>query len=94
MNGAQETGHLAPDRRRRQRTVQVVVVGAHLSGFPLNSQLIERGARRLALTRTAPRYRLYRIPASQPAKPGLVRVARGEGGCATEVEVWEMPTEG
>jgi allophanate hydrolase len=68
-------------------TLQVAVVGAHLSGLPLNGQLIERGARRVAATRTAPRYRLYALPDGK--RPGLVRVE--DDGAAIECEVWEMP---
>ncbi|MFT4267521.1 MAG: allophanate hydrolase [Xenophilus sp.] len=71
-------------------TVRVAVVGAHLSGMPLNGQLLERGAWRVAATRTAAAYRLYALPGTTPPKPGLVRVAPGEG-VAVEVEVWELP---
>src|SRR5205807_8685644 len=38
--------------------VAVAVVGAHLTGQPLNRQLIERGARMVKACRTAPGYRL------------------------------------
>jgi allophanate hydrolase len=69
---------------------RVAVVGAHLSGMPLNGQLTERGARLLKRCRTAPLYRLYALADTQPPKPGLLRVAPGEGG-AIELEVWEMP---
>ena len=71
-------------------TVKVAVVGAHLSGMPLNGQLRERGARLLAETQTAQQYRLYALPGTVPPKPGMVRVAPGTGGAIT-VEVWEMP---
>ncbi|MEP6723739.1 MAG: allophanate hydrolase [Variovorax sp.] len=71
-------------------TVKVAVVGAHLSGMPLNGQLRERGARLLAETQTAAQYRLYALPGTVPPKPGMVRVAPGAGGAIT-VEVWEMP---
>ena len=67
----------------------IAVVGAHLSGLPLNGQLVERGARRLEATSTAPRYRLYALPGTTPPKPGLVRSA--EGGAAIALEVWAMP---
>ncbi|MBV8260636.1 MAG: allophanate hydrolase, partial [Paraburkholderia sp.] len=76
-----------------QPTVRVAVVGAHLSGEPLNGQLTGRGARLVETTTTANAYRLYALPQARPqdpAKPGLVRV--NEGGTAIEVEVWEMPT--
>ncbi|MFO6420840.1 allophanate hydrolase [Hylemonella sp. W303a] len=72
--------------------VRVAVVGAHLSGMPLNVQLTERGARLLSQTTTAPCYRLYALPGTVPPKPGLQRVADGQGA-RIAVEVWEMPIE-
>ncbi|PZP54717.1 MAG: allophanate hydrolase [Azospira oryzae] len=69
--------------------VQVAVVGAHLSGLPLNHQLTDRGARLVQSTRTAPLYRLYALPDGE--RPGLVRVEKN--GAAIECEVWEMPLE-
>jgi allophanate hydrolase len=71
-------------------TVRIAVVGAHLSGMPLNGQLIERGARLLEATSTAPDYRLYALRGTVPLKPGLLRVAPGEGG-SIAIEIWEMP---
>lgn len=71
-------------------SVEVAVVGAHLSGMPLNAQLTERGARLVGATHTAPDYRLYALPGTVPPKPGLLRVAAGEGA-AIAVEIWEMP---
>lgn len=68
----------------------IAVVGAHLEGMPLHSQLTERGARLRARTATAPEYRFVALD-TVPPKPGLVRV--GEGGIAVEVEVWEIPHE-
>ena len=73
-------------------TVQVAVVGAHLSGMPLNSQLTERGARLLRATHTAPDYRFFALPGTTPPKPGLLRVPAGTGG-AIALEIWEMPTQ-
>ncbi|MGJ7493294.1 allophanate hydrolase [Variovorax sp. ZT4R33] len=70
-------------------TVKVAVVGAHLSGMPLNGQLTERGAALLRETLTAPQYRLYALPGTVPPKPGMVRVP--SGGASLLVEVWEMP---
>ena len=67
--------------------VRVAVVGAHLSGLPLNGQLLERGARLMAVTRTAPKYRFYALPDGK--RPGLIQVK--EGGAALACEVWEMP---
>jgi allophanate hydrolase len=70
-------------------TVLLSVVGAHLEGQPLNWQLLERGARKIETTRTAPRYRLYALPDTAPPKPGLARMQ--DGGSAIEVEIWELP---
>lgn len=70
--------------------VQVAVVGAHLSGMPLNWQLTDRQARLVRTTRTAPDYRLYALPDSTPPKPGLLRVAAGSGH-AIALEIWDMP---
>jgi len=38
---------------------RIAVVGAHLTGLPLNGELVERGARLVRTARTAPNYRLY-----------------------------------
>jgi allophanate hydrolase len=70
-------------------TVRVVVVGAHLSGLPLNYQLAERGGKLEKATRTSARYRLFALPGSVPPKPGMVRDPNRGG--ALEVEVWQLP---
>jgi len=72
--------------------VAVAVVGAHLSGQPLNWQLAERGARLIKTCRTAPGYRLYALEGTVPAKPGLVRDLRFSGP-GIEVEVWAVPED-
>lgn len=80
---------LAIESAASTRTVRVAVCGAHLSGLPLNGQLLERGARLVKTGQTAPSYRLFALSGTTPPKPGLVRVATG--GASIEVEVWEMP---
>jgi allophanate hydrolase len=72
----------------KKKTVQVAVVGAHLSGQPLNSQLTERDAIFRETSRTAAGYHLYALPGTTPRKPGLVYEGSGPG--AIEVEIWEM----
>ncbi|HTW93667.1 MAG TPA: allophanate hydrolase [Tepidisphaeraceae bacterium] len=69
--------------------VLLAVVGAHLSGFPLNKQLTERNAELVRTCRTAPCYRLYALPGATPPKPGLVCTGAG-AGAAIEVEVWRL----
>ena len=71
--------------------VRLAVVGAHLSGQPLNRQLTERGGRLARTCRTAPCYRLFALAGTAPPKPGLVH-AEG-AGAAIEVEVWELALE-
>lgn len=70
--------------------VDLAVVGAHLSGQPLNGELLALGARLRRCCRTSPDYRLHALNGTVPEKPGLVRVA--EGGAAIEIEVWRMST--
>jgi allophanate hydrolase len=72
--------------------VPLAVVGAHLSGMPLNHELRAHEARFVEATTTAPDYRLYALPGTTPPKPGLLRVAAGRGS-AIAVEVWAMPPE-
>jgi allophanate hydrolase len=71
--------------------ISVAVLGAHLSGQPLNWQLTERGACLLKTCRTAPGYRLYALEGAIP-KPGLIRddVFAGPG---IEVEIWAVPED-
>ena len=73
--------------------VALAVVGAHLSGMPLNGELRGLGARLLETTTTSRDYRLYALAGTEPPKPGLIRAAHGKGA-AIEVEVWALPTEG
>ena len=74
----------------RPEIAQIAVVGAHLSGLPLNGELTERGARLVRRVRTASCYRLFALPDTRPPKPGMVRADDGAGH-AVEVEVWELP---
>ena len=73
--------------------VEIAVVGAHLSGLPLNRELTERGARFLRRAETTLDYRLYALPGGPPQRPGLLRVGAGTGA-AIEVEVWALPPDG
>ncbi|PPA73121.1 allophanate hydrolase [Achromobacter spanius] len=69
-------------------TVRVAVVGAHLTGMPLNHQLTSRHAVLVEKTRTASDYRLYALANTTPPKPGLVK---SESGAPIEVELWDVP---
>ncbi|WP_421840181.1 allophanate hydrolase [Mycobacterium sp.] len=71
--------------------VDIFVVGAHLTGQPLNSQLVAAGGTLIAKTTTAPQYRLHLLE-TIPPKPGLVRVT--DGGMSIEGEVWRLSAAG
>jgi allophanate hydrolase len=68
----------------------MAVVGAHLSGQPLNWQLTQRGGRLIKTTKTSPHYRFYALANTTPPKPGLVREP-GFNGPGIEVEIWALP---
>ncbi|MFZ8307889.1 allophanate hydrolase-related protein, partial [Staphylococcus aureus] len=72
-------------------SVDLLVVGAHLRGQPLNHQLVAAGGTFVAEVETAAQYRLYALD-TVPPKPGLARVA--EGGAAIAGEVWRLPAAG
>ncbi|MCW4385378.1 allophanate hydrolase [Salinibacterium sp. SYSU T00001] len=96
--GVMFTGPAFTDRRLAElgrlvadAPLDVLVVGAHLEGQPLNHQLVAAGGRFRARVRTAPSYRLHALP-TVPPKPGLRRV--DEGGTSIEGEVWTLPASG
>jgi len=76
------------DLRPSPLRVPLAVVGAHLSGMPLHSQLSSRDARLVQRTRTAPLYRLFALLGETTRRPALVY--SGEGGHAIETEVYEL----
>ena len=71
--------------------VILVVAGAHLSGMPLNPQLVDLGARLVRATKTAADYRLYALTTTPP-KPGLVHEP-GFAGSGIAVELWALMPE-
>jgi allophanate hydrolase len=73
--------------------IAIAVVGAHLSGMPLNGELRTLGGRLIEATATAPEYRLFALAGTVPPKPGMLRVANGQG-TSIAVEVWALPAEG
>ena len=73
--------------------IEIAVVGAHLSGMPLNHELTSRGGVLLRKGETEPSYTLSALPGGPPARPGLLRVASGTGH-AIAVEVWSLPPAG
>jgi allophanate hydrolase len=70
--------------------IAIAVVGAHLSGMPLNGELRSADGRLLESGKTAPHYRLFALGDTSPPKPGLLRVKDGEG-VSIELEIWALP---
>jgi allophanate hydrolase len=83
-----QTKSRAPNDR-----IEIAVVGAHLSGLPLNRELIELGAAFSREVDTTSDYRLFALPGSSPPKPGLLRVGEG-AGAAIKAEVWTLDPAG
>ena len=73
-------------------TLLMAVVGAHLSGQPLNWQLTQRGGRLVRTCRTHPDYKFYALQGTIPPKPGLVHIP-GYEGPGIEVEIWALPED-
>jgi allophanate hydrolase len=69
--------------------IEIAVVGAHLSGLPLNHELTSAGGVFLRTVETVPDYRLFALPGTTPPKPGLLRVGAGAGH-AIAAEVWAL----
>jgi allophanate hydrolase len=75
--------------------IEIVVVGAHLSGMPLNGELSKLGGVLRRAVGTEPSYRLYALAGGPPRRPGLLRLAPGEGeGASIATEVWALPPDG
>lgn len=77
------------DPEMEEDRISIAVVGAHMTGLPLNNQLVKLRGRREFSTKTAPIYRLYALPGGPPLRPGLVRV--DQGGGTIDLEVWSLP---
>jgi allophanate hydrolase len=78
-----------PVKSSARGCVLLAVVGAHLTGQPLNHELTNRGARLVRTCRTAADYRIYALN-TKPAKPGMIREPDFKGP-GIEVEIWSMP---
>ena len=72
--------------------LELVVVGAHLSGLALNEELVRLGGTFVREGLTTGEYRLYALPGAKPSKPGLVRDP-GFDGPGVPAEVWSLAPE-
>lgn len=69
--------------------VEVAVCGAHMSGLPLNAQLVSLGGEFVKKAKTSRNYKLFKLNGFTPARPGLLRVI--DGGTAIDLEIWRIP---
>jgi allophanate hydrolase len=81
-----------PVKAQPDGCILMAVVGAHLTGQPLNWQMTTRKARLIGTVKSHKDYRLYVLPNSIPPKPGLVYEPGFNGG-GIELEVWAMPED-
>lgn len=72
--------------------IELLVVGAHMSGMPLEGQLRELGGRPLGAARTDSGYRMLALSHLAPPRPGLVADPAGAGALAGEL--WALPPAG
>lgn len=72
----------------QMETMSLAVCGLHKKGYPLEYQLIEKGAYYRESTKTAAKYKLCKLP-TNPAKPGLYEVSQNGGNI--EVDIYEVP---
>lgn len=77
--------------RAGEGKIEIAVVGAHLTGLPLNKELVGLGGTFLRETTTTPDYAFYALPNTTPPKPGLLRVANGS---PIAVEIWALDSRG
>ena len=82
----------APAATAASNEIAIAVVGAHLSGMPLNGELTSLGGRLLEASKTAPLCCSNRFNMHASAKPGMLRVEAG-AGAAIELELWALSAE-
>jgi len=90
--GAEGKSAAAP-LRAAPGQIELAVVGAHLSGLPLNKELVALGATFLRTVETVADYTLFALPNTVPPKPGLLRGATGRG-TSIAAEVWGLDAAG
>lgn len=66
----------------------IAVAGAHLTGQPLNADLVGLGGRLHSRARTGPGYRMFTVDGPLP-RPGLVRTGDGPAR-GLEIELWDL----
>ncbi|RXJ69212.1 allophanate hydrolase [Halarcobacter ebronensis] len=78
------------EKTLKTNEIEFAVVGAHMQEMPLNNELLKLNSRFLYKSKTAKKYKFYKLQGDSPIRPGLVKV---KDGVAIELEVWAMPME-
>ena len=73
-----------------ENSLRLCVVGAHMRGLPLNSQLTALGGHFVREAATAPFYRMFLLDWLDPVRPGMVR---DPDGASLAIEVWDLPMD-
>lgn len=79
-----------PVQDAQSQEIAVAVCGAHMSGLPLNGQLVSLGGRFVKAAATAPAYSLHALAGGPPERPGLLRGDTGTGA-SIALEIWALP---
>lgn len=90
--GAPQPSQAVLPNAAKSDEIIVAVVGAHLSGMPLNGELRALDARLLEATTTEAAYKLYALKGTAVPKPGLIRVA-DDAGATIALELWALNAE-
>lgn len=78
-----------PSLESSEETLSVLLFGAHMTGLPLNKQVLGLGGEFVGEVQTAPLYKMIYLPEPAPHRPGIIRV--GEGGASIAAEEWCFP---
>ncbi|MDP4611185.1 MAG: allophanate hydrolase [Opitutales bacterium] len=84
-----EIADKGPHAERLNDTLSLLLFGAHMSGLPLNEQVLGLGAEFVGEVQIAPLYKMVYLPEPAPHRPGIVRV--GDGGLSITAEEWRFP---
>ena len=93
LHGRSASPSIQASSRVPSDRIEIAVVGAHLTGLPLNRELVELGASFSREVETTADYRLFTLPGTSPPKPGLLRIGEG-AGTAIKAEVWTLDPAG
>jgi allophanate hydrolase len=85
-------GEPIPDPALAAHRTLLAVAGAHLTGQPCNTALVELGGRLHCRARTAAGYRMYAVSGPIP-RPALTRTGDGPAD-GIELEIWHLPHQG